>query len=1460
MNLIKSSLKYPAVAIFFAILLVSVGVYSFFNIPKTEDPTITIRTGLVIASYPGATTEEVEKQVTKVLEKHIFKFQEVYKSKTFSTSRPGIVVINVELEDSVKDADLFWARLRHELNEARATELPPGVRGVIVNSDFGDTVAMLIAIHGDNYSYAQMKDYTDRIQDEMRSVREVGKLAIYGDQQEQIQVNGDLKRMAQFGVNPNSVMQSIQGRNVNGASGSINTDDTSVPVKTTGEYSSLDDVKNTLVTVSRDGQPLYVKDLADVKRVYDPDSDFRVRYDGKPGIILSVEMQKGKNIVKLGDSLSEVFTRLDKILPPDIKLDMIADQPKVVSDRMTTLTHEFLMAIASVIIVTIILLPIRVAVIAALAIPVTLCTTLAVMNFFGIALHQVSIASLILVLGIVVDDAIVIADNYVDLLDRKVKGDEVGWRAVGEVLVPVFTATVTIICAFLPMLVLTGALGEFIQALPLTVTIALSVSFIVATMLTPIICRFFIKKGLHEDGQEQTKKKKFSLLDFLQSSYGTSMRFYMKYKYVAIAIGILSFVCGILLYDYIPKEFFPSAERNQFTVDVWMPQGTRIDSTDKTVSKIEKILGDTKGVKHFASFIGQSAPRFYYNVNPEQPDTAYAQIIVNTASVDMTKELVSELSGVMDQKVPEARVMVKELQQGDQINAPVEVRISGYDVAVLKKAAGDVENIMRQVPYSRGIYTDYFNDSGMVDVQVNNELANRLGVTNYGVANTLNAALDGQAVSLYHEGDRTLPVIFRLPSDERKQFGDITNTYVTSQVTGSGVSMRSFAELKPQWQTSRLVRRNGVRTITVHSFIKRGYYASAMLNEIRPQVEKLGLPDGYKIEYGGEESNQQETMPQMMTALMISLMAIFIVLMVQFRNFVEPLIVMSSIPLSILGAMFGLFITGNTYGFTSFMGLISLSGIVVRNSIILVDYIKEKIAEGHSLEKAAMEAGQRRLRPIFLTTMAAAVGVTPMIISGSTLWSPLASVMAVGLIFSMFFTLLVVPVLYVLVMRGHYAKQGVTIAVLAMALVFTCGQARAATVTLSLDQALKDAMENSRVIRIAKAKVAESEGKITEARSDYYPHLTASASYSRTLQDKFAAIPAGDLGTISSIPMPPSSYEINNKNIGLVYAMAAQPVTQLFKINENVLAQTSDKKISEAELKTAKSEITLAVRSLYYGMLASVSRQRALQSSINAAEQALKEGSDAVRSGSALQVAVIEAQASLLSSRQDLMAEQNRYNGYNADLDNLTGRNVGTVIIPVALNTVIQDIKTEQDYMAMADKNNPDIASARAAAEKAQHGLKAAQYDYIPDVSVFAADVYLDGVPYITDNMTTVGVKLDWRILDWGKRNGVKEQRSAQLLQASHNMMRVREQTGSDVKKAYDRILQTDQMMQVADKALELYREKLRIDTDRHNAGLISDAAYMKTSAEVSKAEADSDGARLDHQLALAQMDRYISE
>lgn len=1463
MNPVKASLRYPAVTLILAAMAVAVGVNAFLHMPRTEDPSITIRTGLVMALYPGATSEQVEQQVTKTLERHIFKFPEIRKEKTYSTSRPGLVVINVELEEDVKNADVLWSKLRHELIEARVTELPEGVRGPIVNSDFGDTVAMLIAVHGERYGYRELKDQLDTIQDQLRTIRQVGKLATYGTQNEQIRITGDLERLSQYFTDPLRVMQALAQRNVIGAAGHFEADRAKIPMRTTGLFSTEDEIRNSLVDVSKTGQPVYIRDIAEVERRYQ-DPTFVVRYDGAPSLLLSVEMQKGKNIVELGDSIREVFDGLRRLLPPDVEIDLVANQPAVVKSRITQLSHEFLLAIASVVLVTIILLPIRVAVIAALAIPITLFTTLGAMNAIGIALHQVSIAALIMVLGIVVDDAIVIADNYVDLLDRKVARAEAAWLCVSEVLVPVIAATATIVFSFLPLLILTGSVGEFIMALPMSVAIALTVSFVVAVLVTPIFCRFFIRKGLQDHGESEGAEngtvKKFSILNLIQSIYRVVIAFFMRHKPLTLTIGVAAIAAGIVLARFVPQQFFPSAERNQFVIDVWMAQGTRIEATDAVMRRIEGYMKERKEIEHFATFVGQSAPRFYYNVNPQQPDPAYGQFVVNTRSEKETPALVNELRDRLARLAPEALVIVKELQQGQILEAPIEVRVVGDDLGELKRIGAQVQEILARVPYSVHVFQDYFNDSCLVDVNVDEELANRLGITDASVSKLVSGAFDGGPVGTFWEGDRAVTILLRLAGDARSSFDDVRNAYVTSRATGASVPLRAISTLEPEWQTSRIVRRNGVRTLTVRSFVREGHFASQLLATIRPEVEALPLPPGYRIDFGGEKLNQDETLPKMLVALGISLVAIFLTLLLQFKSISETLIVMSSIPLALPGAILGLILTRNPFGFTAFMGLISLCGIVVRNGIILVDYVNERMREGHSLERAATEAGERRLRPIFLTTMAAAVGVTPMILSGSSLWSPLASVIAIGLICSMFITLLVVPVLFVAV-RSKKGKAGpaVVAVLLASALVLGSGSAFAETKRLTLPEAVDLALQGNAALKIARFKVTEKGEKVNSASADYYPRLTNESWALGVSDPQLVTIPAGSLGNVPGLgPFPTQTTTI--KQSTSTYFMSntvlSQPLTQLFKIHEATGIARSDRKVAEAEARKAEDDVILAVHQLYYGLVAAKLQKEAAGAGLAAAEEGRREAEDAVKARSLLDVAVTESRAAVLQNKQSLLSAEMRISDLTSELNDLLGLPLETELEVSDPGVSEGPFEDREYYLGAALSKSPEIEAARETVEKARGGVRAARDEYIPNVSLFAGHIYQDGVQYLTNNVGVFGLMMSWDIWDWGKRRAVVGERSAQLMQAEENLRRLNDRVTVELDKAYRKVERTKQMMDVAREALEVQRERLRLMTNRVKADTASFAKQAEAVAAVKKAESDELQARLGYALARAELNR----
>ncbi len=1460
MNPVRSSLRHPQVTIALTIMLVVSGTYALMRMPRREDPKIHVPLGIVAAFYPGASVTEVENQVTQKVEQRLFKIEGVRREKTYSTSMNGAMFINLSVEDNIQDMDKFWSKLRLDLAELKKTDLPDGVLGPVVDYDFGDTVAVLLAIHSDHYGYRELKDYAERIESVIRRIRSVSKVKRIGEQKEEIEVTSSLDRLSQYEVRPDQVMKALEGRNMVHYAGAVPTERGKPPIQATGAFEAEDQIRHVMIDVSRTGQPVYIGDLANVDRVYKDPTQY-VRSRGERAILLSVEMQEGNNIVDFGKELHASLDHLRPLLPPDLKIDFVADQPTVVAQRVKDFIREFGIAIASVILVTMLLLPFRVALVSAVAIPVTISATFGLLNAFGIELHQVSIAALIVVLGMVVDDAIVIADNYIELLDHGVERQEAAWRSATELAIPVLTATLTIICSFLPFLILSGATGEFIRALPLTVAIALSTSFIVGMLLTPLLSQFFIRKGLHNhEGSPGVKRR--SPLEIMQTIYNRVIVVGMRWKTVTVASGIAAVAMGAFVLRGVPEQFFPFAERDQFVIDVWLPEGWKVEATQAAVSRIEAVLREEKEVVNYTSFIGSSFPRFYYNVNPQLPDKNYAQLLVSTTSAEVTPELVRTLRPRLAQTAPEARVFLSELQQGPVQEAAIEVRLTGDDDRVLRHSGLQVADLLRRTPGALDVHSDWREDAYRLKVNLRQEVANRLGFTNAIIGQELAGGFEGAPVTTYWEGERDIAVALRLEPARRQTFNDVANTYMMSPVTGARVPLDSIATVSSVWDPGRIVRRNGVRTLTVRSWSQGGILPSQVLERIRPVTDKLQLPPGYRVWYGGEYENQNDTFPEMVKALLISSIAIYLILMFQFRSVIEPLVVMAAIPLGLLGASLGLLVTGNPFGFTGFLGIVSLGGVVVRNSIILVDYTKERMKEGMPIEKAAIEAGERRLRPIFLTTMAAAVGVTPMILSGSSMWSPLGSAIAFGLVGSMFFTLVVIPVLYVLIHKRRFQPGPIAAAVL---MVIACGAvAHAQSRTLTLDEAVSMATQHNSVVRIAGDKVKEMDARVQEARANYFPALTNDSTTMRIAEQQHIDIPQGALGVyppIGPIPGAAVSLDQGKPNFLLSTNTLTQPITQYFKIRAGVDVSRADAAGARSDMRRAQNEVAFKVKEVFYGILATESRRDAVDAQIRAAELRITETRNAVETGVALEVKAAEVRAQIAQAKHVRGQLQDAVTDMKQELADLCGLPLDTGLELAQPDSSGSESPADTEAaVAVALAKNPEVETAGHQLEKARAALRAARAEYIPEVGAFAQHIYQNGAPFLTRNNGAFGLKMTWTIFEFGKRRGQVSERSAQIAQAEENLARLRNRVRIDVEKAVRKLNRAETGVASAKELLVATTEACRVMSDQAEAGTANRSVSLDAEASRLSAQADLLRAEYDRSVAAADLARLTGK
>ncbi|HQP37378.1 MAG TPA: efflux RND transporter permease subunit, partial [Polyangiaceae bacterium] len=810
-------------------------------------------------------------------------------------------------------------------------------------------------------------------------------------------------------------------------------------------------------------------------------------------------------------------------LPPEVKIRRIADQPKVVGSSVGHFLRDFGISVASVIAVTLLLLPLRVASVAALTIPICIIITLGLLNMLGIQLEIVSLAGLILVLGMVVDNAIVVIDDHVERLDHGETPWDAAWKSAKSLVVPIFTATLAIIMAYIPMSqVLGGMAHEFLGSLPLTVAIALGISLLISVFLVPWMSAGLIRRGLK--GAKRSGRR--SALDVIQGSFDKALDAAFRHRWLAILCGVASVVVAVLIAVRIPQQLFPKMDRNQFAVEVYLPTGSSLGQTDKLVQRIEKDLMADARVIDVTAFVGTSSPRFHTLYAPNMPSRNYAQLVVNTTSERTADDVVRDFEGRYAGQVTEGYVKWKQLDLTPS-RAPIEVRLSGNDIESIHVVAERIKEPAKAIPGVTWVRDDYEDTLRSIEVVPDADAAARLGLSPAMIRTSLALGTQGLPITTIWERDYPVRVIVEGEDKARSSFEGLHQQQVSSLWLGSSIPLAQVASLEPAWNDGAIIRRNGVRTLTVRVDIAMGVLGSDVQKKVERIVSSLGPTPGIAIEYGAEKEAMEEYYPELGVALAITVAAIYLILLVQFRRHRLAILIMGTMPLSLLGAVLGLTFTGYPFGFTAFVGIISLMGIVVRNGIILIGYAEDLRREGMDKRSAAIAAGKRRMRPIYLTTMAAAIGATPLILSGSTLWGPLGAVISFGLLFSMVLTLFVLPVAYDLVSRKKHedplaALKAAAVtagAALSLALLLMPGTAGAADGPLTLSKAIELSRRNSSDVQQAQLHVEAAQETKRAAYTKYFPQMSVGASViAAANQFASATIPGGNLPVFDGNP------------------------------------------------------------------------------------------------------------------------------------------------------------------------------------------------------------------------------------------------------------------------------------------------------------------------------------------------------
>ena len=983
------------------------GIYALTRIPKQEFPEYTIRQGVVVGLYPGATTEEVEEQLAKPLEQFLMTYKEVKRHKTISTSQNGMCYVMVELNDDVDNKDEVWSKIKHGLASFKS-QLPAGVVALVANDDFGDTSALLITLESDTRSYRELKGYMGELSDRLRRIESVSNLRPYGVQQEQISVYVDRERLAAYGIGEKVLSTALSAQGLTPMGGAIANSWTETPIHIAASLSNEREVAEQIIWSDPEGHVLRVRDVARVVREYD-DPDSYILNNGHRCVLLSMEMRAGNNIVEYGKEVDEVLQRfVEEVLPEDVSVQRIADQAKVVGDSVHSFLRDLFISMAIIIAVMMILFPFRSALVAAITIPLSTFISVGIMYLFGIPLNTVTLAALIVVLGMIVDNSIVVIDGYLDYLGRGYSRWYAAVESAREFFPSLLLATVCICMIFYPLLfTMTGMFRDFLNYFPWTITINLMVSLVLAVLVIPYLEILIIPIVQPQKGG------KVSLTDRVQNLYRQVLDWTFRHGKLTISMGVASVVIALAIVPFLKFRMVPFADRDQFAVEIYLRADTPVERTAEVADSLYRVLRADKRVKSVTSFIGCSSPRFQMSYAPQMAGKNYAQFIVNTTSIEDTEDILDEYADAWADHFPEAYIKFKQL---DYQNVPsLEFRFYGDDIDSLHAVADRLMERMREMPGLQWVHSDYEDPRAVAEVTLDPVTSSQLGVTRTLAAANLALASGNVAVGSVWEGDYKVPVVLKNEESRgERSLSDVNDTYVSSLVPGVNVPLRQIATVEPRWSEAKIVHRNGMRCISVLADLKRGENAMRMTSRIQQVIEnELEIPAGITAEVGGAREFDDETLPPIIYGLSISLVIIFFFILINFRKFGISFVIMAAMSLCLFGAMVGLWIADFTIGLTSVLGFITLLGMIVRTVILMYQHAEDKRRVCHwSARLAAYDAGKRRMVPIFLTTATTAVGVIPMILGGSTFWTPVGVTIFAGGIGALILVVTILPVLY----------------------------------------------------------------------------------------------------------------------------------------------------------------------------------------------------------------------------------------------------------------------------------------------------------------------------------------------------------------------------------------------------------------------------------------------------------------
>lgn len=1026
-NLSEWALKNKGIILYFMLLLGIVGIMSYSKLSQSEDPPFTFKVMVVQTYWPGATAKEVSTLVTDRIEKELMTTGQY--DRIMAYSRPGESLVTFVTKDSLPSSAIpdVWYNVRKKVNDIR-TQLPSGVQGPFFNDEFGDTFGNIYVLTGKDFDYAVMKEYADRLQLQLQRVKDVSKVNLVGLQDQKIWIELSNTKAVQLGVPVTAIQEAIQKQNDMASAGFFETGTDRIQIRVSGHLHSVDDLKKMPLLVG--DRTIQLGDVAEVYRGFSEPAQPRMRFMGENGIGIAVSMRKGGDIIALGKNLETEFNRLQKSLPLGMKLQKVSDQPVAVQRSI----QEFLKVLAEAVIIVLLVsffsLGFRTGLVVALSIPLVLAMTFAGMNLFDVGLHKISLGALILALGLLVDDAIIAVEMMAIKMEQgysRLKAAGFAWQTTAF---PMLTGTLITAAGFLPIATAQSGTGEYTRSIFQVVTIALIVSWIAAVLFVPYLGEKLLPDFTKQQQQAAWYVRLWARLrkqpapiveahgqqhDPYQSKFYQSFRRVVEicitYRKTVIAVTVGIFVLSVAMFKLVPQQFFPPSNRAEILVDLKLEEGASLTATEQAVHKVEQFLSKQKGIDNYVAYVGTGSPRFYLPLDQQLPQASFAQFVVLASSLDDRDEIRRSLDTQIKQLLPQVRTRVSLLENGPPVGYPLQYRVSGEDLATVRAEAQKVAKVLSEDPNTTNVHLDWGEPSKIIAIDIDQDRARQMGVSSVDLANFLNASVTGSVMNQYREKRELIEIRLRGDQSERVEVASLASLAVPTS-KGSTVPLAQIATIESRFEEGLIWHRNRLPTITVRADIRTHLQPATVVQQLADKMQSLraDLPSGYLLEVGGTVEESAKGQNSVNAGMPLFLAVVMTLLMIQLRSMSRAAIVLLTAPLGLIGVVAFLLLFNKPFGFVAMLGTIALSGMIMRNSLILIDQIEQDIQAGHVPWDAVIDATMRRFRPIVLTALAAVLAMIPL--SRSIFFGPMAVAIMGGLIVATLLTLFFLPALY----------------------------------------------------------------------------------------------------------------------------------------------------------------------------------------------------------------------------------------------------------------------------------------------------------------------------------------------------------------------------------------------------------------------------------------------------------------